>query len=224
MRILIVEDEKRIAASVKELLEEQAYAVDVVFDGEQGYEKALGEVYDLLILDLGLPNMDGVEICRQLRNEKVKTPILMLTARGGVEQKVAGLDAGADDYLPKPFAGEELLARVRSLLRRNNGESAGKIVIDSLVIEPHSMSVWRAGKLLSLTAKEFALLNYLAMNKGRVVNKQQIFDHCWDENLDPFSNVVDVYIGYLSKKIDKAFVDENSLITTIKGVGYKLNE
>lgn len=224
MRILIVEDEKRIAASVKELLEEQAYAVDVVFDGEEGYEKALGEEYDLLILDLGLPNMDGVEICRQLRSEKVKTPILMLTARGGVEQKVAGLDAGADDYLPKPFAGEELLARVRSLLRRNNGESAGKIVVDSLVIEPHSMSVWRAGKLLSLTAKEFALLNYLAMNKGKVVNKQQILDHCWDENLDPFSNVVDVYIGYLRKKIDKAFVDENSLIITIKGVGYKLNE
>lgn len=224
MRILIVEDEKRLAENLRELLEENSYAVDVAFDGEDGLEKGLGEEYDLIILDLGLPKMDGITVCKKIREEEVKTPVLMLTARGGVEQKVEGLDAGADDYLPKPFAGEELLARVRSLLRRKSGEVKTMLEVDSLTIETKAMVVQRCGKLIELTAKEYALLAYLAMNRGRVLGKQQILDHCWDENLDPFSNVVDVYIGYLRKKIDKNFPGEKPLIKTIKGVGYKINE
>jgi len=222
MRILVVEDEEKLAASLKKVLESESYAVDIASDGEMGLDLALGEEYDLIILDLGLPKKDGVEVCRESRNEGINTPILMLTARDSIRDKIGGLDTGADDYLIKPFVLEELLARVRSLLRRG-GPSKGVILSSgTLEMEPASKRVTRANKEIRLTLKEYGLLEYLLRRKGQVVAKQQILEHVWDMNADPFSNVVDVYIGYLRNKIDKEFPKEKPLITTFKGMGYKI--
>ncbi|MBI3486458.1 response regulator transcription factor [Candidatus Daviesbacteria bacterium] len=222
MRILLVEDEEKLANSIKKALEAESYAVDASFDGKEGYELAFGEEYDLIILDLGLPSMDGVEIAKALRAEKVKTPILMLTAKDAISNKVEGLDAGADDYLIKPFDFEELLARIRSLLRRKTSDKELVFTVDNLSLDPSSHIVKRAGKELALSAKEYALLEFLMRNKGQILSKQQIIDHVWDIDLDPFSNVIDVYIGYLRVKVDKAFPKDKPLIKTIKGLGYKI--
>lgn len=222
MRILIVEDEEKLASSLKKILESESYAVDTAPDGELGLDMALSEDYDLIILDLGLPKMDGVAVCRELRAEGVDKPVLMLTARDSIKDKTGGLDTGADDYLVKPFVLEELLARIRSLLRRSGGTKEIILKSGSLIVDPVSKSVSRAGKEIRLTAKEFGLLEYLMRRKGQIIGKQQLLEHVWDMNADPFSNVVDVYIGYLRNKIDKEFPKEKPLITTFKGMGYKI--
>lgn len=222
MRILLIEDEQKLALSLKKSLETQSYAVDVCLDGAKGYEMAFGEEYDLIILDLGLPNMGGLEIAKNLRAETIKTPILMLTARDSLQDKIVGLDSGADDYLIKPFEFEELLARIRSLIRRSNNQPETVYTVDNLTLDPITRLVKRAQKEIKVSGKEYALLEYLMINKGGIINKQQIIDHIWDIDLDPFSNVVDVYIGYLRNKIDKAFPKEKPLIQTIKGLGYKV--
>lgn len=222
MRLLLIEDEEKLANSLKKALEAESYAVDLSLDGKTGYEMAFGEEYDLIILDLGLPNMDGVEIAKKLREEKVATPILMLTARDTTSDKIKGLDSGADDYLIKPFEFEELLARIRSLLRRGQTSPELEYRVDNLVLNPSTKIVKRKGQEISLSAKEYALLEFLMRHNKQVVTKQQLIDHVWDVDLDPFSNVIDVYIGYLRGKVDRAFPKEQPLVKTIKGLGYKL--
>lgn len=222
MRLLLIEDEEKLASSLKKALEAESYAVDVAHDGEKGYELAFGEEYDCIILDLKLPHMDGITIAKNLRIEGVKTPIIMLTARDTKQDKILGLDSGADDYIVKPFDFEELLARLRSIFRREKGEKQLLYSIDTLTLDPSSRVVSRSGKTIELSAKEYALLEYLMRNKGSIVSRQQIADHVWDIDLDPFSNVIDVYIGYLRSKIDRASPNDTPLIKTIKGLGYKL--
>ncbi|MBI2020731.1 response regulator transcription factor [Candidatus Daviesbacteria bacterium] len=222
MRILLVEDEEKLAQSLKKALETENFAVDLALDGKKGYDLAFGEEYDLIILDLGLPLMDGLQIAKEVRAEKVTTPILMLTARDTLKDKIAGLNTGADDYLIKPFEFEELLARIRALLRRGQKEPETVYGVDNLTLDPTSKIVKRADKEISLSAKEYALLEYLLRNKGQIISKEQLIDHVWDMELDPFSKVIDVYIGYVRNKIDKAFPDQKPLIRTIKGLGYKI--
>lgn len=222
MRILLIEDEKKLAQSLKKALETESYAVDICFDGESGYQQAATEEYDLIILDLGLPKMDGLTVAKKLRGEKVTIPILMLTARDAVESKIKGLDVGADDYLVKPFKFEELLARIRAILRRSSPEPSLIYQVDNLTLDPRSHIVKRADQEISLSGKEYALLELLLRHKGQILSKQQIIDHVWDIDTDPFSNVVDVYIGYLRNKLDKAFPREAPLIYTVKGLGYRL--
>ena len=184
---------------------------------------AYGEEYDLIILDLGLPGIDGIELARTLRKEKITTPILMLTARDSTKNKVEGLDAGADDYIVKPFEFDELLARIRSLLRRGKTNPDTVFQIDNLILSPESKIVTRDDKQINLSAKEYALLEYMMRNSEKILTKQQIIDHVWDIDTDPFSNVIDVYIGYLRHKIDRAFPKDKPLIKTIKGMGYKIS-
>ncbi len=217
MRILLVEDEHKIAHSIKKGLEQEAYAVDVAYDGERGFDLALGEEYDLIILDLMLPRMDGITFCRQLRQEKNHTPILILTAKGELHDKVEGLNAGADDYLVKPFAFEELLARTRALIRRPKQTLTNILTCRDLSLNPFTFEVKRARKLIKLSKREFALLEYLLRHKGRILSKDQIITHVWNYDADILPNTVEVYIGYLRKKLGKP-----ELITTVKGFGYKI--
>jgi DNA-binding response OmpR family regulator len=222
MRILIVEDEEKLAKSLKKALEAEAYAVDVANNGEEGFEAGLVEDYDVVVLDLGLPDTDGISVCHKWREEGRKMPVIMLTARDTTKEKVLGLDSGADDYLIKPFELEELLARIRSLVRRKSGEIKNVFEIGDLSLDTGKKLVMREGKEVVLTAKEYSLLEYLMVNKDRVVSKEEILQHVWDMNTDPFTNVVDVYIGYLRSKIDKPFANKESLIKTLKGMGYKI--
>jgi len=222
MRILIIEDEENLARSLKKILQTEGYAVDIALTGDDGYETAFGEEYDLIILDLGLPGMDGLKIIEELRKEKNTTPVIMLTARDTLEDKVKGLRLGADDYLVKPFEFEELLARIQALLRRPKSVINDKLIVGNLILDSQSKTVKRKNQTINLTAKEFSLLEYLMRHKGQVLSKQQLIDHVWDADLDLFSNTVDVYIGYLRAKIDKPFPKEKSLIKTIKGMGYKI--
>lgn len=224
MRILVVEDEQKLANSFKKALEAESYAVDVYFDGKEGFDAACVEEYDLIVLDIGLPTMDGVSIAKKLREEKVKTPILMLTAKDTLNDKVVGLDSGADDYVVKPFDFEEVLARMRALLRRRNTDSDLVYRVGSIELNPQSHIVKRSGKTIDLSAKEYALLEFLIRHGKQIVSKTQIMDHVWDMETDPFSNVVDVYMGYLRNKIDKAFPKEEPLLETIKGLGYRLGK
>lgn len=224
MRILIVEDEEKLANNLKKALETESYAVDVASDGEQGLEEATVNDYDVIILDIGLPLMNGLELSKKLRKEKIKSPILMLTARDTTPDKIKGLDSGADDYLVKPFQFEELLARIRALTRRLHNTTNPIITIDSLELDPSSKLVKRAGKEVTLSAKEYALLEFLAHNAKRIISKSQLIEHVWDNEIDPFSNVVDVYIGYVRGKIDKAFPKEKPLLSTVKGLGYRLGK
>lgn len=217
-----MEDEEKMALSLKKVLISESYAVDVAGDGELGLQLALENEYDLILLDLGLPKMDGTAVCKQIRSEEVRTPILMLTARDSIKDKTGGLDTGADDYLVKPFVLEELLARVRSLLRRGSVSIEVVLKTDNLSLDPLTKKVTRGVVEIPLTVKEFALLEYLLRRKGQVVNKQQLLEHVWDMNSDPFSNIVDVYIGYLRNKVDKAFPKEKCLIKTARGMGYKI--
>jgi heavy metal response regulator len=220
MRLLVVEDEKKVASFIKKGLEEEGYAVDVAPDGEEGLAMALDRVHDLVILDIHLPRMDGVRILQELRKQKVAIPVLLLTVRATIEDKVLGLDAGADDYLTKPFAFQELLARVRALLRRRAEAEAPILQVADLTLDPAQRSVSRGGERIDLTTREFALLAYFMRNPGRVLTRTMISEHVWDYNFDTMTNVIDVYVNYLRKKIDAG--REPKLIHTVRGVGYVL--
>jgi len=221
VRILLVEDEARVAGFIAKGLREQAYAVDIASDGEQALYQAAVNQYDIVILDVMLPVKDGHTVCRELRASGFRTPILMLTARGAVDDRVEGLDSGADDYLAKPFDFKELLARLRALLRRPAGLRPQVLQVADLTLDTASHAATRAGKPVSLTAKEYALIEFLVLNQGRVVGREQIGQHVWDENFDPFSNVIDVYIKRLRSKLDTGF--SRRLIHTRRGEGYILS-
>jgi two-component system copper resistance phosphate regulon response regulator CusR len=220
MRLLVVEDEKKVASFVRKGLEEEGYAVDVAADGESGLELALDQVHDLIILDIHLPRMNGLRVLQELRRKKVTTPVLLLTVRATIEDKVLGLDAGADDYLTKPFAFQELVARVRALLRRRAEAEPPVLQIADLVLDPARRTVFRGGEKIELTAKEYTLLDYLMRNPGRVLTRTLIGEHVWDYDFDTSTNVIDVYVNYLRKKIDAG--RETKLIHTVRGVGYML--
>ena len=221
MRILLVEDESRVAGFIAKGLREQAYAVDIARDGGQALYQAAVNQYDIVILDVMLPVKDGHTVCRELRASGFRTPILMLTARGAVDDRVEGLDSGADDYLAKPFDFKELLARLRALLRRPAGLRPQVARVADLTLNTASHAVTRAGRSVSLTAKEYALIEFLVFNQGRVVGREQIGQHVWDENFDPLSNVIDVYIKRLRSKLDAGF--SRRLIHTRRGEGYILS-
>jgi DNA-binding response OmpR family regulator len=220
MRILVVEDERTAAAVLAKGLREHAYAVDVVDDGGTALAQIAANDYDLILLDLLLPGMGGLEVCRQARASGVSTPILMLTARGGPDERVNGLDAGADDYLPKPYHFPELLARVRALLRRGPVLAPAELVIDDLRLDTRARRVQRAGRDVTLTTKEYTLLEYLARRQGEVVGRADIAEHVWDDNFDPMSNLIEVYIQRLRRKIDDGH--PRRLIHTRRGAGYQL--
>lgn len=220
MRVLLVEDDPRIANFVAKGLRENTYAVDVATDGEAALYQSAINIYDAIILDVMLPIKDGFAVCSELREAGTKTPILMLTARDAVEDTVIGLDAGADDYLTKPFAFDELLARLRALLRRSSEIRPPRILIADLEIDTTGQRVWRAGREIQLTTKEYALLEYMAREKGKVVGRTEIAEHVWDESFDAFSNLIDVYIKRLRAKIDEGF--GVPLIHTRRGQGYVL--
>ncbi len=218
MRILIVEDEKKVAGFIKKGLEEETYAVDVAHDGEEGFHLADMNQYDMIILDVMLPKMDGLEVLTRLRDKKVSTPILLLTAKDAVDDKVTGLNKGADDYLTKPFAFSELLARIRSLLRRGQAETQTELKVGDLVLDMVSHKVSRNGEEIELTGKEYSLLEYFMRNEGKVLTRTMIAEHVWDYNFDTFTNVIDVYVNHLRKKIDKKYPAK--LLHTLRGVGY----
>jgi len=220
MRILVIEDEKKIADFIKRGLKEEGYAVDAAYDGEEGYFLAKTNDYDIILLDLMLPKMDGITLCRKLREEKVPAPILMLTAKDTVKDKVIGLDSGADDYLTKPFAFEELLARIRALLRKGEAKVLNKIKVDDLILDIVTHKTERGGKVIELTQKEYSLLEFLMRNAGNIVTRTMISEHVWDADFDTFTNVIDVYIKYLRNKIDSGH--EKKLIHTVRGRGYVL--
>lgn len=220
MRILVVEDEHRIANSIKRGLEMESMAVDVAYDGLEGYEMACSEEYDCIVLDLMLPEMDGISVCRKLREENIHFPIIMLTAKGDVESRVNGLNSGADDYLPKPFAFEELLARIKAVTRRPVQSLDAKLVVGDLVLDTVTYRVERDGKKIDLSRKEFSLLEFLMRNERKTLSKDQIISHVWDYDADVLPNTVEVYIGYLRSKVDKPF--KKDLIKTIRGFGYMI--
>jgi len=220
MRLLLVEDDARIARFVAKGLREQAYAVDVTSTGEDALYQAAVNTYDLVILDVMIPAPDGFAVCRELRKSGQRMPILMLTARDAVEDRIAGLDHGADDYLTKPFEFRELLARLRALLRRSGELRPEKIAIADLVLDTGAQTAKRAGRNITLTAKEYALLEYLVRNAGRVVRRADIAEHVWDETFDPFSNLIEVYVNRLRRKIDEDAA--KPLLHTRRGVGYVL--
>lgn len=224
MKLLLVEDEHKIAASIKKGLEQEAYTVDVVYEGISGIDLALVEEYDLIILDRLLPEMDGIEICRQLREKGNHTPVLMLTAKGQLQDRLEGFAAGADDYLVKPFAFEELLARIRALVRRPRKSISTVLHCSNLSLDTESFEVKRSGKLIQLSSKEFSLLEYLLRHTNKTLSKEQIIAHVWNYDADILPNTVEVYMGYLRNKIDKPFVNEPKLIHTVRGFGYKIGE
>jgi two-component system copper resistance phosphate regulon response regulator CusR len=218
MRLLLVEDDARIARFVAKGLREQAYAVDVSSNGDDALYQSEINTYDLVILDVMIPGRNGFEVCRELRKSGQRMPILMLTARDAVEDRITGLDHGADDYLTKPFEFRELLARLRALLRRSGELRPAKISVADLVLDTGAQSVSRAGRSVALTAKEYALLEYLARNAGRVVGRAEIAEHVWDETFDPFSNLIEVYVNRVRRKIDAD--SSKPLLHTRRGAGY----
>jgi DNA-binding response OmpR family regulator len=222
MHILVVEDEQRLAFLLRRVLLEERHTVDLAHDGHTGLNLALSDTYDVLVLDVMLPGIDGIEICRQMRVEHIMTPVLMLTARGAIEDRVTGLNVGADDYLTKPFALEELLARINALLRRRDRrfDETPQLTVNDLTLDLVRHDARRAGHVIELTAKEFALLEYLMRHPGQVLTRTQITDAVWRYDLDALSNVVDIYIHYLREKIDQGFA--RPLIKTVRGVGYKI--
>ena len=222
MRILLVEDDADLAQFIRKGLKEEHYAVDVAADGEAGLELALNNAYDLLILDIMLPKLDGLTLCRRVRAKGNTTPVLLLTARNTVEDKVSGFDTGADQFLPKPFAFVELLAQIRALLRRGSTQQIVQLQAVDLKLDPASHRVWRAGQEIALTNKEYALLEFLLRNKNRVLTRTAIIEHVWDISYDPMTNIVDAHIRALRAKIDRDF--SPPLIATVRGAGYMLEE
>jgi two-component system copper resistance phosphate regulon response regulator CusR len=220
MRLLLVEDDARIARFVAKGLREQAYAVDISATGDDALYQAAINTYDLVILDVMIPARDGFAVCRELRKSGQRMPILMLTARDAVEDRISGLDSGADDYLTKPFEFRELLARLRALLRRSGELRPAKIIVADLVLDTAAQSVSRSGQTIPLTAKEYALLEFLARNAGRVVGRAEIAEHVWDETFDPFSNLIEVYVNRVRRKIDAD--SAKPLLHTRRGAGYLL--
>lgn len=224
MKILIIEDEHKIANLIKQGLEQERFITDVAYDGTKGYDLASAEYYDLIILDRLLPGIDGLNICKNLREQGNHTPILMLTAKTQIIDKVEGLNSGADDYLTKPFAFEELLARIKALSRRPVATTAKMYKLRDLSLDMNSFEVIRGGKQISLSSKEFALLEYLMRNQNKTLTKEQIISHVWSYESNILPNTVEVFIGYLRNKIDKPFKDKNPLIHTIRGFGYKIGD
>jgi heavy metal response regulator len=222
MKILLVEDEKKVASFIKRGLEEEHFTVDVAYDGESGEFMALTSEYDLIILDILLPKKNGFEVLKSLRANGIQTPILILTAKGSIDYKVEGLNSGADDYLTKPFAFAELIARIRSLLRRTSSEKSNIIKVADLELDIVKHIAKRGEKIIELTAREYSLLEYFMRNKGRVLMRTMIAEHIWDYHFDNVSNIIDVYVRRLRKKIDEGF--PKKLIHTIRGVGYIIKE
>lgn len=222
MRILVIEDEAKMAAFIKRGLEEEGAAVDISSDGEDGLFRAKTGSYDLIILDITLPLVDGLEVCRNLRQDRIATPVLLLTARDSVEMKVRGLDSGADDYLTKPFAFAELLARIRALRRRDRNEVKLQLQIGDLVLDPLTRKVTRDNQPIQLTSKEFALLECFMRHPDQVLSRTVLSEKVWDETFDAFTNVIDVYVNYLRNKIDRNFATK--LIHTVRGAGYVLRK
>ena len=220
MRILVVEDERRLSGIIKRGLLEEGYSVDTAYDGEEGEYFAGSVQYDVVILDIMLPKKDGIEVCRELRLKKINFPILMLTAKDSVEDRVAGLDAGADDYLVKPFAFNELLARVRALLRREAFSKSPRLEVGDLVMDVVTREVWRGQRSIKLTSKEYAILEYFMRHPNMLITRTMLEEHAWDYEFDSMSNVIDVYIRRLRRSIDERGRD--SLIETVRGAGYRL--
>lgn len=222
MRILVVEDEHRIAQTIKKGLEQERYAVDLAYTGTDGFDLASSESYDTIILDLMLPGMDGLAICKQLRKQNIHTPILILTAKGQIQDKVNGLDSGADDYLTKPFSFEELLARIRALARRPENFKENTLTVGDLTLDPKSYVITRGNQLISLSNKEFALLEYLMRNANKILSKDEIINHVWDYEADILPNTVEVNMRNLRNKIDQPFKNKKPLLQTVRGFGYKI--
>lgn len=224
MRILIIEDEHRIATAIKKGLEQERFAVDVAYTGTDGYDLASCEPYDLILMDIMLPGIDGVSLTKKLRNDDIHVPILMLTAKGEVSDKVAALNDGADDYLSKPFSFEELLARVRALLRRPKIQQGSSFSLGTLSIDTTTFHVVRSGIPIILSQKEFSLLEYMMRNKNKTLTKEQIISHVWDYDSDILPNTLEVFIKNIRKKIDLPFANEKPLIITVRGFGYKMSD
>ena len=220
MRVLLIEDNRRLSDSLRITLEEDGYAVDVAYDGLDGEEMGLVPSYDILILDIMLPGKDGLEVCRELRDRHITTPILMLTARDALDDRVLGLDSGADDYLVKPFEVDELRARLRALLRRDSSSKSGMLQVADLILDPAAHTVQRAGRLIELTAKEFSLLEYFLRHPNHLVTREKVEEHLWSYDHVIASNVVDVYVRRLRNKIDDP--SEVKLLETLRGAGYRL--
>jgi len=222
MRILVVEDEKKVASFIKRGLEEENFSVDMAYDGEEGLYMAESNPYDLILMDVMLPKMDGLAVIKELRNRGNKAPVLCLTAKDTVEDIVSGLDSGSDDYLTKPFAFAELVARVRALLRRGTQDRGAEIRFADLRLDPVAHKVWRSNKEIELTAKEYALLEYFMRNPNQVLTRTMIAEHVWDYTFDSFTNIIDVYVNYLRKKVDRDY--DKKLIHTVRGIGYVMKE
>lgn len=222
MKILVVEDEKKVASFLKKGLEQEYYSVDVAYNGKEGLKFILSEEYDLLVLDIMLPFLDGISVLKETRKNKIDTPVLMLTAKDRIEDKVDGLDSGADDYLSKPFAFDELLARVRALLRRKDQTKKLQLTADDLLLDTQTHKVFRSDKEIMLTQKEYSILEYLLRNKNKVISRMKLIEHVYEYHFDPDTNVIDVYINKLRNKIDKDFLPQ--VLFTIRGVGYMIKE
>jgi len=222
MRILVVEDEKKVSTFIQRGLEEEGFTVDVAFDGEEGLKKVEAQSYDLILMDVMLPKMDGLAAIKALRDKDIQTPVLCLTARDSVDDKVSGLDIGADDYLAKPFAFVELVARCRALIRRGSNVRGAEIFFADLRLDPVAHKVWRAGDEITLTSKEYALMEYFIRNPNRVLTRLMIAESVWDYTFDSFTNIIDVYVNYLRNKIDQKY--DKKLIHTVRGAGYALKE
>ena len=224
MRVLIIEDEHKIAQSIKKGLEQENFVVDIAYEGVSGFDLASSEEFDIIVLDRMLPGLDGIEIVRKLRMSGNHVPSLMLTAKGQIDERVEGLNAGVDDYLPKPFAFSELIARIRALLRRPQELRSQVLSVGDLTLNTHTFEVKRSDKLIRLSSKEYALLEYLLRNKNKILTKDQIINHVWSYEEDVLPNTVEVWILNLRKKIDKAYPDKLTLIHTVRGFGYKLGD
>lgn len=222
MRILVVEDEKKVSSFIQRGLEEEGFSVDVAFDGEEGVEKAENQTFDLILMDIMLPKKDGLAAIKELRDKQVVTPVLCLTARDSVDDKVTGLDIGADDYLAKPFAFAELVARCRALIRRGSKDRGAEIFFADLRLDPVAHKVWRSGNEIDLTSKEYALMEYFMRHPNQPLTRAMIAENVWDYTFDSFTNIIDVYVNYLRNKIDRDY--DKKLIHTVRGQGYMLKE
>ncbi len=224
MRILVIEDEHRIANTIKKGLEQERYALDVAYKGNEGFDLASTEEYDVILLDLMIPEMDGITVCKKLREQGIHTPVLILTAKSQIRNKVEGLDSGADDYLTKPFSFEELLARIRALTRRPKNTNNTTLEVEDLKLDPKTYEVERDKVKIQLSSKEFSLLEYLMRNPNTTLTKEQIIAHVWDYDADILPNTVEVYIKNLRTKIDQPFNNKQNLIRTVRGFGYRIGE